>query len=67
MDKELIRQEIRELSKEIEKHNYLYHFQDNPEISDQEFDLKAKRLEELEKNSLMGHFLFRLYVMLEGV
>ena len=43
-----IRKEIEELRKKIEHHNRLYYIQAKPEISDREFDLDMKRLEQLE-------------------
>ncbi len=43
------REEIQELRKEIQVHNHKYYILDQPEISDYEFDLKLKRLEELER------------------
>ena len=43
------REEILELRKEIQIHNHKYYILDQPEISDYEFDLKLKRLEELER------------------
>lgn len=43
------REEIQELRKEIQIHNHKYYILDQPEISDYEFDLKLKRLEELER------------------
>ena len=41
--------ELLQLKKEIERHNKLYHEQDNPEISDAEYDALYQRLKELEK------------------
>ena len=38
-----------ELRKELHQHNYLYYIKDAPVISDQEFDLRLKALQELEK------------------
>ena len=40
--------ELLQLKKEIERHNKLYHEQDNPEISDAEYDALYQRLKELE-------------------
>ncbi|HZV06480.1 MAG TPA: NAD-dependent DNA ligase LigA [Gemmataceae bacterium] len=37
-----------ELRRLIDRHNYLYYVEDRPEISDKEFDLLLKELEELE-------------------
>ena len=44
--------ELLQLKKEIERHNKLYHEQDNPEISDAEYDALYQRLKELE--NLLG-------------
>jgi DNA ligase (NAD+) len=41
--------EIERLREELNHHNYLYHVESRPEISDLEFDRLLKRLEELEK------------------
>ncbi|MFK7778508.1 MAG: NAD-dependent DNA ligase LigA [Gimesia sp.] len=43
-----IRKDIEELRKKIEYHNRLYYIQAKPRISDREFDLDMKRLEQLE-------------------
>lgn len=48
MDKLDAKKEIERLSKEIEHHNYLYYVQSSPEITDYEFDMLLKRLQELE-------------------
>jgi DNA ligase (NAD+) len=40
--------EVARLRREIERHNYRYHVLDDPEISDAEFDVLFRRLEELE-------------------
>ena len=45
---DLLFNRIIELRKELNQHNYSYYVLDNPTISDQEFDLKLKELEELE-------------------
>ena len=42
------KKELLQLKKEIERHNKLYHEQDNPEISDAEYDALYQRLKELE-------------------
>lgn len=42
------RQEIQDLSRELERHNYLYYVMDAPEIQDYEYDRMLRRLEELE-------------------
>lgn len=41
-------QKIKELRKELNRHNYLYYVLDNPEISDYEFDMMLKELQQLE-------------------
>jgi len=43
------REEIERLRAEIERHNYLYHVLDRPEISDAEYDRLFRRLVELEE------------------
>ena len=43
-----VNDEIKKLQKEIERHNFLYHSEDNPEISDAEFDALYERLKLLE-------------------
>jgi DNA ligase (NAD+) len=40
--------QIKELREELREHNYKYYVLDNPVISDYEFDLKLKQLQELE-------------------
>ena len=45
-----INDEIKKLRKEIDRHNKLYHTDDNPEITDAEFDALYARLKKLEKN-----------------
>ncbi|HEX9263403.1 MAG TPA: NAD-dependent DNA ligase LigA [Candidatus Binatia bacterium] len=42
-------EEVLELQREIEKHNYQYHVLDNPLISDAEYDRLFRRLLDLEK------------------
>ena len=42
--------EINKLKKEIERHNFLYHSKNNPEISDAEYDALYQRLKFLESN-----------------
>src|SRR5690554_7885531 len=44
-----IEQKILQLRKELREHNYNYYVLDNPVISDFEFDLKLKELQELER------------------
>ena len=41
------REEIAQLTKELERHNHLYYVLDNPEIPDYEYDRMLRRLEEL--------------------
>ncbi|MGZ5273824.1 MAG: DNA ligase LigA-related protein, partial [Kaistella sp.] len=45
---ENIQQRIEELRKELHEHNYSYYTLDEPTVSDFEFDLKLKELQELE-------------------
>lgn len=40
---------IKELRKEIDRYNHAYYVENNPVISDFEFDMKLKQLEEMEK------------------
>lgn len=47
---ENIQKKIEDLREEIHQHNYNYYTLDEPTISDFEFDLKLKELQELEKN-----------------
>ncbi|CEN40913.1 DNA ligase [Capnocytophaga cynodegmi] len=44
-----IKIKIEQLRSELNQHNYNYYILDNPTISDYEFDLKLKELQELEK------------------
>ncbi|MUP47005.1 NAD-dependent DNA ligase LigA [Gramella sp. BOM4] len=44
-----IEQKIQELRKELQEHNYKYYVLDKPEISDYEFDMKLRELQELEE------------------
>ncbi len=46
---ERIKQRIKELRNKINKHNFLYYVEANPEISDFEYDQLLKELEKLEK------------------
>jgi DNA ligase (NAD+) len=48
-DREAIRKEIEELRRLIEYHNYKYYVENNPEISDLEFDRLMERLKKLEE------------------
>ncbi len=43
-----VSKEIERLREEIERHNYLYHVLDRPEISDPEYDSLFRRLQDLE-------------------
>ena len=43
-----IREEIENLAKQIEYHNNLYYNEDNPEISDYEYDILSRKLADLE-------------------
>ena len=45
-----VKDEINKLKKEIERHNFLYHSKNNPEISDAEYDALYQRLKSLESN-----------------
>jgi len=49
MENQIEREEITRLQKEINYHNYRYHVLDDPIISDYEYDMMIKRLQELEK------------------
>ena len=49
-----IEDEIKKLRSEIDKHNKLYHSDDNPEISDAEFDALYSRLKKIEENLEVG-------------
>ncbi len=42
------REEIEQLTKQLERHNYLYYVMDSPEIADYEYDQMLRRLETLE-------------------
>ncbi|MBN4059805.1 hypothetical protein JYT80_00540, partial [bacterium AH-315-I11] len=44
-----LKSELKELRRQIEHHNHLYHQQDSPGIPDQEFDRLFDRLLKLEK------------------
>lgn len=43
-----VQQEIEQLTNELNRHNYLYYVESNPEISDYDFDQMLARLQELE-------------------
>ena len=51
-----IKKRLSELSKEITKHNHLYHNLDSPKISDSEYDKLIKENNLLEKN--YPHLIF---------
>lgn len=44
-----IEKKIKKLREELHHHNYLYYVLDKPEISDYEFDMRLKELQELEE------------------
>ncbi|WP_081212380.1 NAD-dependent DNA ligase LigA [Salegentibacter sediminis] len=44
-------EKIRHLREELTHHNYLYYVLDKPEISDYDFDMKLKELQELEEQN----------------
>jgi DNA ligase (NAD+) len=48
MDKTAARQRIEELKEELNRHNFKYYVENQPEISDQEFDRKMRELADLE-------------------
>lgn len=48
-DTQKAREEIKHLMAEIKRHNALYYQQDNPEISDAEYDAMFRRLQQLEE------------------
>ena len=43
-----IKEQIETLREELRQHNYNYYIADNPSISDYEFDIKLKTLQDLE-------------------
>lgn len=49
MNREEAKSEIERLSKELNRHNYLYYVESAPEISDYDFDMLLKKLQELEQ------------------
>lgn len=49
MKKEEAKRKIASLSDELREHNYKYYVEDQPSISDYEFDMKLKELQELEE------------------
>ncbi|MGW8185191.1 MAG: NAD-dependent DNA ligase LigA [Candidatus Moraniibacteriota bacterium] len=50
-NKEIIRQRIEKLRKEVDKHRYLYHVLDKPEIDDSVYDSLFEELIKLEKEN----------------
>ena len=58
MNKEAARREIERLSEELNRHNYLYYVESNPEISDYAFDMLLKQLQELEEQFPEFAFVF---------
>lgn len=50
MDREEIHNEITRLRREIESHNHSYYVENAPTVSDHDYDMLMKRLEELEKD-----------------
>ncbi|MCH4824187.1 NAD-dependent DNA ligase LigA [Gramella lutea] len=44
-----IEKKVQDLREELQQHNYNYYVLDNPQISDYEFDMKLKELQELEE------------------
>jgi DNA ligase (NAD+) len=51
MNKDNIKKRILELRKSLEYHNYRYYILDDPKISDREYDLLLRELEQLEKEN----------------
>lgn len=49
MNKETIQKRIKALTDELNRHNYLYYVQDQPEIPDYQFDMLLKELQALEE------------------
>ncbi|MFZ9027881.1 MAG: DNA ligase LigA-related protein, partial [Crocinitomicaceae bacterium] len=49
MDKESVKREIDHLTNELNRHNHLYYVESSPEISDYDFDMLLKKLQELEE------------------
>lgn len=49
MNKNDAKAEIERLSKELNRHNHLYYVESNPEISDYDFDMLLKQLQDLEE------------------
>ena len=49
MEKDEIKKRIEELREQISYHNNRYYNEDNPEITDYEYDLLTRELKKLEK------------------
>lgn len=49
MNKNEAKAEIERLSNDLNRHNHLYYVESNPEISDYDFDMMLKQLQELEE------------------
>jgi DNA ligase (NAD+) len=49
MEREAAKKKIEQLREELNQHNHKYYVENNPEISDQEFDRKMRELMDLEK------------------
>ncbi|MBI3134673.1 MAG: NAD-dependent DNA ligase LigA [Bacteroidetes bacterium] len=49
MERERFKKRIADLTEQINRHNYLYYVKSAPEISDYDFDMLLKELEQLEK------------------
>lgn len=46
-----LEKELELLKKEIERHNYLYYVLQEPEISDEDYDMLVKKAEKIENPS----------------
>jgi len=51
MDTSSVKEKIESLRKELEEYNYQYYVLSNPVVSDYEFDIKLKELEQLEREN----------------
>ena len=49
MTKEGLKRKVEELRREIEHHNYKYYVENNPEISDHDFDILLRKLQKFEE------------------
>ncbi|WP_243373255.1 NAD-dependent DNA ligase LigA [Geotalea sp. SG265] len=49
MDRQAAENRVKQLHKEINRHNYLYYVEDRPEITDAEYDQLLRELQQLEK------------------